>query len=831
MTILDLNGAWQLRQKSSAKAYQAAVPGCVHADLLANKAIPDPFVRDNEEKLLWVGDAEWTYERRFDVPRAFLENTRVLLRCEGLDTLATLRINGRRVASTDNMFRTYEFDVKRLLRPGANTISITFAPPLPWLKAKQRAYEAMGRCFPGWGSVPFETRLPRGVLRKMACNFGWDWGVVMVTCGIHRPISLVAYDTARLTNVRIGQRHTAASVAIVVTSTVERVSANALTVRATVRHKRAVVASASAPVRGGSAHVPLKIANPELWWPNGLGAQPLYEVIVEVLDSTGTVIDRQSKRIGLRTLRLTRNKDRWGESFCFECNGVPFFAKGANWIPADAVYTRVTPARYRRLVADAAAANMNMLRVWGGGMYEHPAFYNACDELGICIWHDFMFACNHLPLFDKEFIRNACTEAEQQVKSLRHHPSIALWCGNNELEMGGVADSDPQKMRWPEYKALFDVALRKIVNKHHAGCDYWPSSPHSPYGDRGDHSNPRWGDAHLWAVWHGRQPFEHYRTCQHRFNSEFGFQSFPEPRTVRSYTAPCDRNVTTRVMELHQRSHNGNAAIMHYMLDWFRLPTGLDNTLWASQILQGMAIKYAVEHWRRSMPRGMGTLYWQYNDTWPVASWASVDYFGRWKALHYMARHFYASVLLSLLEDSDNKTVEIHVTNDLLEDVRGTIEWTLHHVDGRVLERGTLKAHAKARANTKIAVVNLRNALERHLVRNVVFSAKLTANGGIVSSNLATFVRPKHLELGAPGITARVRAGRSGSFAVTLTARRFAPWAWLELADADAEYSDNFVHLLPGQPVTIAVTPREQTGLAAFKRQLRVRSLVDTYAD
>jgi len=355
-----------------------------------------------------------------------------------------------------------------------------------------------------------------------------------------------------------------------------------------------------------------------------------------------------------------------------------------------------------------ADANMNMLRVWGGGTYENEVFYDLCDELGICVWQDFMFACSTYPTFDEAFIENLRAEFTDNVRRLRHHACIALWCGNNELEQGLVGDTwNGGQMSWEDYSKLFDKLLPETILPLDPDRDYWPCSPHSPQGDRKDHSNPKWGDAHLWDVWHGRKPFEWYRTCEHRFNSEFGFQSFPEPKTVYGYTAPQDRNVTTRVMEHHQRSGIGNAVIMQYMLDWFRLPTAFDNTLWLSQILQGMAMKYAVEHWRRAMPRGMGTLYWQINDCWPVASWSSIDYHGRWKALHYMARAFYAPVLVSGVENTEKAEVAIHVTNDRMEDVPGAVSWRVTDSAGKVLARGRKKVVAKALANTPVETVSL----------------------------------------------------------------------------------------------------------------------------
>ncbi len=668
-------------------------------------------------------------------------------------------------------------------------------------------------------------------MRKEQCNFGWDWGVNLVTCGIWRSLRLVGYSVGRVESVGVEQSHKAGRVKLAVAVEVGATSRQALTVRATVLYKGKVVDRREAVCRGRSARLDLMVKDPELWWPNGMGAQPLYEVRVELLDRAGQVLDTQLKRIGLRTLVLDRHADKWGESFQFVVNGVPFFAKGANWIPVDALLARRTPELYRTLVEDAAAANMNMLRVWGGGIYEDDSFYNLCDELGICVWQDFMFACMAYPTWDKAFLKNVEAEARDNVRRLRHHPSMALWCGNNEMEQLAVNTSGKERfLTWKEYGVLFDDLLGKVVRELAPQTAYWPSSPHSPHGDRANYNNPECGDAHLWDVWHGKKPFEWYRTCGHRFNSEFGFQSFPEPKTVLGYTAKQDRNITSPVMEHHQRSGIGNTTIMQYMLDWFRLPASFEMTLWASQILQGMAIKYAVEHWRRSMPRGMGTLYWQLNDVWPVASWASIDFHGRWKALQYMARHFFAPVLVSGLEDSKKGTVEVNVTSDLLAAVSGTLSWVVTDAAGRKLLSGKKTVRTPVNGNATVATLKLAGLRKQQSDRDLLVWLKFSAKGQPDSTNLVTFARPKRLALAEkPGVAAAVALNKDGSFRVSLTAKRPALWTWIELEGVDARCSDNFVHLCPGQVGRVQVTPVRPLTVAQFRKALKVRSLVDTY--
>ena len=821
MQKIDLNGEWRVVQAGKRGPIPAQVPGCVHTDLLAAGKIPDPFYRDNELKVQWIGEVDWVYSRSFSVPAALLQHECVLLRCEGLDTFASITLNGTPVARTDNMFRTWEFDAKALLKPGKNTLEVRFDSTIPYINQKQAE-----RPLPGW-SAPHEIA-GRAYVRKEPCNYGWDWGPVLITCGIWRPISIVAFDAARLTGARILQNHdTPGQVVLDITPEVESLGDAASSALVSVRYEGQTVAEATGPA---GEPVSLTILEPRLWWPNNLGDQPLYDVVIELKDAEGQTLDTTTKRIGLRTLVLDRHPDQWGESFQFVVNGVPFFAKGGNWIPADAFETAMTRERYRDLLQSVKDANMTMLRVWGGGAYEHDDFYDLCDEMGITIWHDFMFACSTYPTFDDVFLANVRAEAEDNVRRLRHHASIALWCGNNELEQGLVGPAwTARTMSWDDYGKLFDTLLPEVTSALDPQRSYWPSSPHTPIGDRANFNDPTCGDAHLWDVWHGRKPFEWYRTCEHRFNSEFGFQSFPEPKTVYGYTEPQDRNVTTYVMELHQRSGIGNTVIMQYMLDWFRLATSFDMTLYLSQILHGMAMKYAVEHWRRAMPRGMGTLYWQINDCWPVASWASIDYYGRWKALHYMARNFNQPVLVSAVEDAKTGKVDIHLTNDLREASAGVVAWRLTNAAGKSLAHGKQPATVEPLSSALVQTIDLGEYLAKHGPRDLLLWLEYSVKGKKVSTNFATFARPKHLELAEPEISLGVEALGNNQFAVTLTAAKPALWAWLELAGTDAKFSDNYMHLYPNSPHRVVVTPSGPMTLKQFTKALSAHSLIDTY--
>jgi len=831
MNVLSLDGAWTVRAVSGApreiakqKAIPAQVPGDVMHDLLRAKRIADPFDRENEIDVQWVGETVWQYSKDFQLTARLLREDSVTLACDGLDTLAIIRLNGKVVAETDNMHRLYSWEVKEFLKPGRNSIQITFLSANAYTRKRHlenpirmRVTEGSEHAYPGW-------------IRKEACNFGWDWGPQLVTAGIWRSIRLVGFSVARFDDVEIRQAHIEGRVTLDTYCMVQRLGEAKLRSRMTVELAGKTITQNEVTVRGEKAKHSVVISKPKLWWPRGLGEQPLYHITVELLDESGDVLDTETKRIGLRTLRLDRHADAWGESFQFVVNGIPFFAKGANWIPVDAMPGRRPDSVYRQLLEDAAAVNMNMIRVWGGGVYENDVFYDMCDELGLCVWQDFMFACMGYAAWDKAFRASVEAEARDNVRRLRHHPCIALWCGNNELEQQGVGNNPKVHMQWKDYKKLFDVLLPRVVKQLSPDTDYWPSSPHSPQGDRADYNNPACGDAHLWEVWHGKKPFEWYRTCGHRFNSEFGFQSFPEPRTVNGYTKSEDRNITTAVMEHHQRSGIGNTTIMQYMLDWFRLPASFEMTLWVSQILQGMAIKYACEHWRRSMPRGMGTLYWQLNDVWPVASWASIDYHGRWKALHYMARNFFAPVLLSGLENKQDGTVELHVTSDLRKSLPGVVRWHVTDAAGKSLLQGSKSIRTPKNANRKIGTLALQKLLTQHGERDLLVWLELDVEGACNQRNLVLFGRPKHLSLATdPGLRVKVEAAKDGAFTVKLEAKRPALWVWLACENADIRCSDNFVHICPGSPVVISVQPARNMTVTEFRKALVVRSLTDTY--
>lgn len=795
-----LDGEWQVAKAGTDEWIPATVPGCIHTDLLAAGKIADPFYQDNEKDVQWVGETNWIYRRTFDVPAETLAHERVLLRCEGLDTFAKLKINGQEVGSANNMFRTWEFDGKAVLKAGENTIEVDLDSPVPFITERDKERDK----YNGVGG--------RSWVRKEPCSFGWDWAPTLITSGIWRRMSIETIDGARLENVIITQDHSVpGAVGLTINIEAQVIKEMPLSADVSVIHNNEIVAATKIALSGGKGTATVSIKNPKLWWPNGMGEQPLYAVKVNVINGDGEMLDSVSKRIGLRTLKLLEKDGQ--NPLHFEVNGIPFFAKGANWIPADSFAPRVTPEKLRRYVADAAAVNMNMLRCWGGGYYEEDALYDACDEMGICIWLDFKFACASYPSFDQDFMDNVRMEARDNLRRLAHHPCIAVWCGNNEITYLVRDTWGLGFMAREGYGKLFKDLLGQQVAE---------LSPQTSYVS----GSPDCGDVHYWDVWWGDKIFDSYRKLS-GFMSEFGYQSYPEPKTVRSYTAEEDRTSTfTPIMKWHERGLTGNLRIQNMTGNYFKVPKDFDSTLWVSQIVQGYGIKIGAEAWRRDMPRSMGCLYWQYNDCWPVASWSSVDYYGRWKALHYMARHFYAPILVSGLEHREDQTVDVFVTSDELKDHHGTLAWEVTDFQGSSLKKGSQRIEIPTRCSQKILTLDLKEECQEAGPGSALVWLKLHVQGKIVSENLVTLVPPKELAVPDPKIKMTV-AETSDGFKVKLTAEKPALWAWLSMDEQDASYSDNFVHLDSRAPVEIIVRPKQLMSRSDLGKNLKVKSLFD----
>ena len=776
MKNLTLNGSWTLEiPGSSFGIVPASVPGSVYHDLLTANLIDDPFYRDNEMASLKLMDNDFHYSRSFAVSEELLASDAVVLRCEGLDTIATIYINGDIAGLANNMHRIWEFDVKKLLHTGENTIAVHFASPTKYIK------EAYAKSVAD-GSSDAMVGFPH--IRKAHCMFGWDWGPRLPDAGIWRDISILGIDVARIRDVHVLQHHEEGKVTLEVNTHVTKITGTA-SVSVTVTAPDGKVWTA----QGES--VSIEIDDPQLWWPAGLGEQPLYTVDVQLGQ-----LDSWVRRIGLRTMTVSRRKDEWGESFSHCVNGIDVFAMGADYIPEDNLLPRVNPQRTRRLLEDARAANMNCVRIWGGGYYPDDFFYDICDELGLLVWQDFMFACAVYNL-SEEFEENITAEFVDNVRRLRHHPSLALWCGNNEMEdfvdKGEWVSCHRQKA---DYIKMYEYIIPKVLKAEDPQAFYWPASPSSG-GSFDDPQDPNRGDVHYWMVWHGLLPFTDYRNHKFRYVSEFGFQSFPCMETIESFTEPEDRNVFSYVMEKHQRNASANGRIVSYLAQMYLYPARMDELVYASQLLQAQAMQYGVEHWRRNRGRCMGAVVWQLNDCWPVASWASIDYYGRWKALHYYEKRFFAPVLISCHEEgvlSQNtnvnaepfaleKSAHLNVSNETRKDFKGKALWSLRRPDASVIEEGSFDVDCPAMS----AVWLPKQDFSHYGTYDTYYSYQLVnEDGALVGEGSVLFCAPKHFRFEDPKLNAFVKGDE-----IIVTAEGYARSVEIQ-AGADVLLSDNY---------------------------------------
>ncbi|MFZ0744183.1 MAG: glycoside hydrolase family 2 protein [Terracidiphilus sp.] len=828
--VLPLDHGWQFRQiKSNSQDAEAGwlpatVPGDVHLDLLANKQIPDPFYRDNESRLQWIQNESWEYRVNFDVTPELLGRSNVDLVFDGLDAAAQVFVNGASVLSADNSFRIWRVPVKGNLHAGKNLLRVVFPSPI-------KAAEKVAATDP-W--QPRTKTAEKTYIRKAAYEYGWDWGPTFVTSGIWRPVQIEAWDKARIADFAIHQRDVSREVAHL-DAEIEVDASSAGSAKINLQYSDAgkpVTLGRNVDLHPGQNVIdfPIEIRQPKLWYPAGYGDQPLYEFTAQ-LSVAGQAADQHSAKTGLRTIVLRRQLDKWGRSFEFIVNGIPVFAKGADVIPFDSFPNRVTTADYRRILQSARDANMNMIRHWGGGYYETDEFFQICDELGIMVWQDFMFGNDWQP-GTYAFKQSIEAEADDQVRRLRNHPSIVIWCGNNEteeaLDWGPRAQlpMDVKFQMWQDYLTEFSGILNRVVARLEPEIPYWPSSPSSDYEELSDHYQS--GDAHIWDVWHGRVPFSTYETHHPRFVTEYGFQSFPEMRTIEAFTQPEDRtSIFTPVMLAHQKNNEGNSIIHDYLLRDYPEPKDFASFLYASQVLQAEGIKIGAEHFRRSRPETMGSIFWQLNDCWPVASWSSIDYFGRWKALQYYARRFYAPILVS--PHVEDGALKVYIVSDKTAAQPATLHVRLMDFDGRVLLEDTTQVSvdpltSKVYLDWPLARLTQAGAAD---TSRVFVVADLADDGAQISRNLTYLAPVKEVHL-KPAHLAVETAGGNGSYKIRITSPVLARSVYLSFGDLDVQVSDNYFDLLPGEKREITATGK--VALDALKAQLRVISLTDAFA-
>lgn len=822
MFIEKLNDYWQMRSIGDEEYICASVPGSVYNDLLKNYKMEDPYYRDNELKALKLMDKDYEYKRNFNISENMLNSEEVMLHFDGLDTLADIYLNGQHIAYVNNMHRVWEFEVKKYLEKEENELKIIFHSPTKFIKEADKK-QHIG------GSDDAMKGFPQ--LRKAHCMFGWDWGPRLPDMGIWRDVLLLGISKARLDSVYISQEHKEGNVTI--NFQVDMLATEDKNVmkfydmenkakKSGYSYEVTIKSPDGEEKIYKNSPVNILINNPKLWWPNGYGDQPLYNIRV-VLMYGGEELDTWEKRIGLRTMTVNITKDEYGESFAHEVNGIKIFAMGADYIPEDNILSRVTPERTYSLLKQCKDAHFNAIRVWGGGNYPYDAFWDACDELGLMVWQDFMFACANYNLTE-EFEKNIKAEIKDNIKRIRNHPSLALWCGNNEMEMFtalGGWDLTPKLKS--DYIKIYEYIIPKLVKENDPETFYWPASPSSGGGfDKPNDENR--GDVHYWDVWHGNKPFTEYRKFFFRYVSEFGFQSFPALKTVETFTEAGDRNIFSYVMEKHQRNNAANSKIMSYMGATYLYPNDFDTLLYASQLLQADAIRYGVEHFRRNRGRCMGTIYWQLNDCWPVASWASIDYCGRWKALHYYAKRFFAPLMLScseegiLTQDTNinaepyevKKSIKLCIANESFKDEEVTVRWALRNNRSEIKKEGCAEVTSKKLSSTWLETIDMQEAS----IYEDYVSYEMTISGEIVSEGTVIFSVPKHFKFVDPELSYRIEKDE-----IILSAKSYARSVEIKNENDDMLLDDNYFDMNAGQ--------RKVRILRGIPEGIKVRSVYD----
>ncbi len=838
MKRIDVSRKWKMRildDKDRGYDYiPATVPGSVYNDLLNVGRMEDPYYRDNEMKALELMKHDYEYRGSIEIDKKELDAAdEVLLKFDGIDTLADIELNGKKLGSTDNMHRIWEYSVKDVLKDKENELVIVFHSPVEYVAKQYEEDPAIQ------GTEDAMRGFPK--IRKGHYMFGWDWGPRLPDAGIWKDVEFLAVKKARLDRIYIRQKFNddLTGVELVPDISVKPAGcsdeirwsdcAGCKTGSDPLMGLRAVVTVIDPEgnklydkkdildTGNDAGSAALKIDGPRLWWPNGLGEQPLYTVVTELVDEEGNVCDAVTRRIGLRKMEMSTVKDEFGAEFAHVVNGVKFFAMGADYIPEDNILSRCTKERTRDLLMQCKAAHFNCIRVWGGGLYPTDDFYDACDELGLVVWQDFMFACANYRL-TRDFEENILAELRDNIRRLAHHASLGLWCGNNEMEMfvdkGEWGAKNEIKS---DYVKMYEYLFPRLLEEEDPDRFYWPASP-SCGGGFDEPNSPDRGDVHYWDVWHGNKPFTEYRKFYFRYLSEFGFQSFPSIKTVESFTLPEDRNVFSYVMEKHQRNASANGKIMNYMEQTFLYPNDLDTLIYASQLLQAEAIRYGVEHFRRNRGRCMGTVYWQLNDCWPVASWSSIDYYGRWKALHYYAKRFFAPLMISCEEESlltqtmnvnaepfeVKKSIHLSVANETMGEKYGTVMWQLRSNDGSVIREESEEVSVDAMSSKWLDTVELPEA---DLYANYV-SYQLISTDEVISQGTVLFCPPKHFKFVDPKLAVRLEGDE-----IVVTSSAYAKSVEIRNDNDDLILSDNFFDL-NGDERRIKIIKGEPAGLS-----------------
>ncbi|PKL01388.1 MAG: glycoside hydrolase family 2 [Tenericutes bacterium HGW-Tenericutes-1] len=815
MKKISLAGKWLLTSNFKNVQCEGNVPGSVYQDLLNHQLIPDPFDQDNEYVVRDVMKFDFRYARSFVVP-SLKDFHKFVLVCEGIDTLSDIYINNVLIANTDNMHRTWRFDLSKLLHEGTNSIEVFLKSPLEYISKKSEACQYP--LYQARDAVKGYTHL-----RKGSSMFGWDWGPQLPDAGIWRDIYIELIEKARIDDILIKQHHhlnDSVELECDITSQIFYKD-EPINLECEIIDSNGKIIYQHISTLKDKLHLNHTIFDAKKWYPIGYGKQPLYTLKISLV-SHDLLLDEKQVRIGLRTATVLRENDQYGQSFTFVINGIKVFGKGADYIPEDNLLGRTNEELTRKLLQAAIQANHNMVRVWGGGIYPSDYFFNICDELGLLVWQDMMFACSVYDMTDLDWVETMKLEIKDNLIRMRHHPSIALICGNNEnetaIEFWHVPSVEVSKEFYIEQ---YNEIIPEIVAEYFPQIDYWPSSPSSGTTFK-DSNSDNYGDMHYWGVWHNNEPISYYRHYYPRFMSEFGIQSFPSIKTVKTFAREEDLNIFSYIMEQHQKNNTANDKILNYVGKMFRYPKDFESLLYVSQLIQAEGVRYGVEHWRRNYGRCMGALYWQLNDCWPVASWSSIDYYHRWKALHYHSKKFYQPILISIQENKNE--ADIYLTNDTLKDISGTITYKLMNFEGHVTLTESINVSIKAQSAEKYA--HIETNLDHHALMDTVLYCNFVVAGEIVTENQVSFVPDKHLLFKKPTIEFKVEMINE-EFIITLKSDRYAKYVELSFDESDEIFSDNYFFLIPNQPKKIQLSTQKSE--EEVQSSLKIRSLFDTY--